>query len=156
VTEKYGKSIPGWVCKLFTDTCPICVGRLNNKKPTAGHRPILTSGFGARGQIDCIDLQSMPDGNFVYLLNYQDHGVKFMFSIPMTSKRSSAVAWALIEIFTTIGPPLILQSDNGREFSGVASSMPGKHVTFGDEVRLINEITVSLYICFITFSHLTI
>jgi hypothetical protein len=117
VKEKYGKSIPGWVCKLFTDTCPICVGRLNKKKPKAGHSPILTHGFGARGQIDCIDLQSMPDGNFVYLLNYQDHGVKFMFSIPMTSKRSAAVAWALLEIFTTCNcwREIILQAHGFRD-----------------------------------------
>lgn len=110
------------------------MSRLNKKKPPAGHRPILTHGFGARGQIDCIDFQSMPDGEFRYLLNYQDHGIKFVFSVPMTSKRSSAVAWALIEIFTIIGPPVILQSDNGKEFSGAASSMPGKHVHFADTV----------------------
>jgi hypothetical protein len=60
-----------------------------------------------------IDFQSMPDGDFVYIINYQDHGIKFVFSVPMTSKRASAVAGAFLEIFTVIGTPLILQSDNG-------------------------------------------
>lgn len=35
--------------------------------------------------------------------------------------QSSTVANALIDIFCTIGPPAILQPDNGREFSGIAS-----------------------------------
>ena len=50
-----------------------------------------------------------------------DHGQKFVMLIPLTSKRTSAVAVALLRIFTTIGAPSILQSDNGREFSGIAN-----------------------------------
>jgi hypothetical protein len=59
----------------------------------------------------------MPDGNFRFLLNYIDHGVKFPFSIPLTRKRTSCIAVALLEIFTVVGPPMILQSDNGNEFN---------------------------------------
>ena len=74
---------------------------------SAGHKPILTKGFGARGQVclptvcatasglaaaktcavpsvvavraqvDLIDFQSSPDGQFKFLLNYQDHGTKW-------------------------------------------------------------------------------
>jgi hypothetical protein len=62
-------------CKLFTDTCPICHPRTTVKKPTAGVKNIITPGFGVRGQVDLIDFQSMPDGKFVYLLNYIDHGI---------------------------------------------------------------------------------
>ena len=32
------------------------------------------------------------------------------------NKQASSVAEALIDIFTLMGPPAILQSDNGREF----------------------------------------
>lgn len=38
----------------------------------------------------------------------------------MKTKRVIEVAIALIKIFTTIGPPAILHSDNGREFSNIA------------------------------------
>ncbi len=62
----------------------------------------------------------MPNGNFCFLLNYIDHGVKFLFSIPLTRKRASCLAVALLEIFTVIGPPMILQSDNGNEFNTAA------------------------------------
>ena len=72
-------------CKMFTDTCPRCIEKLLRKKPTAGHQPILTRGLGSRVQIDLVDFQSMPDGNFKFLLDYYDHGTKIGVSVPMTS-----------------------------------------------------------------------
>ena len=42
----------------------------------AGHQPIITLGFGSRGQLDLIDMQSMPDGAFKWIMNYTDHGIK--------------------------------------------------------------------------------
>lgn len=111
---------PRPVCKLFTDTCPRCIERQQRNRPTAGLRPIITRGFNVRGQVDLIDFQSMPDGNFRFLLNYIDHGIKFLFSVPIIAKRASCIALALFEIFTIIGPPMILQSDNGSEFHRAA------------------------------------
>jgi hypothetical protein len=120
---RVGQSIHniGRVCtKLFTRTCPICIQRETRLRPTPGIKPIVTCGLGTRGKVDLIDFQSMPNGDFRFLLNYLDHGVKFLFSIPLKRKRASCVAIALLEIFTVIGPPMILQSDNGKEFSGAA------------------------------------
>lgn len=50
-----------------------------------------------------------------------------------------AVAFALLDIFTMIGAPAILQSDNGREFSGAAGR---KSVQLSDEflAEVITEI----------------
>ena len=120
VKEKFGKSIPIWVQKIFTNTCPRCIEKLERKIPTAGHQPILTRGFGTRGQVDLIDFQSMPDGPFTFLMNYQDHGVKLLLSKAIIRKTAICVAWGLVEFFTLIGPPSILQADNGREFNGAA------------------------------------
>jgi hypothetical protein len=53
-------------------------------------------------------------------MNYIDHGVKFLFSVPLTHKHASCIAIALLEIFTVIGPPMILQLDNGNEFNTAA------------------------------------
>jgi hypothetical protein len=86
---RIGQSIHniGRVCtKLFTRTCPICIQRETRLWPTPGIKPIVTRGLGTRGQIDLIDFQSMPNGEFRFLLNYLDHGVKFLFSIPLTRK----------------------------------------------------------------------
>jgi hypothetical protein len=62
----------------------------------------------------------MPDGAFCFLMNYINHSVKFLFSIPLTRKRASCITLALLEIFTVLGPPMILQLDNGNEIKTMA------------------------------------
>jgi hypothetical protein len=62
----------------------------------------------------------MPGGLFRFLLNYIDHKVKFLFTIPIVHKTASCIAIDLLQIFTMIGLPMILQSDNGVEFHGAA------------------------------------
>jgi hypothetical protein len=114
------KNIGCKLCKMFTDMCSICITRMKRNRPVTGIKPIITHAFGTRGQVDLIDFQSMPNGNFSFLLNYIDHGVKFLFSIPLTPKHASCIAVGLLEIFTVVGPPMILQSDNGNEFNTVA------------------------------------
>ena len=74
--SKASSNITRAVTQLFTDTCCRCIEQIKRKKPTAGHQPILTYGFGARGQVDMVDMQSMPDGVFKFLLDYTDHGNK--------------------------------------------------------------------------------
>jgi hypothetical protein len=114
------KNIGGKLCKMFANMCPICITQMKHNWPVAGIKPIITHGFGTRGQVGLIDFQSMPDGNFRFLLNYNDHGVKFLFSIPLTGKHASCIAIALLEIFTVVGQPMILQLDNRNEFNTVA------------------------------------
>ena len=69
-----------------------------------------------RGQVDLIDFQSCKDGEFTFLMNFQDHGTKFLHLRPLKSKHAANVAEELSKIFFTFGAPRILQSDNGREF----------------------------------------
>jgi hypothetical protein len=73
-----------------------------------------------RGQVDLVDYQAVPDGNYKYLLTYVDHGTKFAYVRALRSKRAAEIGFTLFDIFTTIGPPSILQADNGREFFGAA------------------------------------
>jgi len=49
-----------------------------------------------------------------------DHSVKFVLSIPIVQMTGSSIAVALLPIFTVLGPPMILQSDNGSEFYDAA------------------------------------
>jgi hypothetical protein len=132
VRDKHG-NVTREVCKLFTDVCPHCIGFSVRKRPTAGIQPIVTLGMCVRGQTDIIDFQSMPDGAFKFLLNYIDHGVKKLTCIPITSKRASCVAFALFTIFTETGPPSILQTDNGGEFSNHAHDHVGRRLVLEDE-----------------------
>ena len=66
--------------------------------------------------MDLIDFQTLPDGDFKRLLVYQDHFYKFIQLRRLRAKSSVEVSKALIDIFTIIGVPVILQSENGREF----------------------------------------
>ena len=121
VCEKYSNVSKTWTL-LFTKTCPGCIERAPKPKPIAGLKNIITCGFGVRGQVDLIDFQSMPDGSFKYLLNYINHALKILFSVPIVAKRATCIAYALFNIFCQIGPPMILQADNGREFSSAATT----------------------------------
>ncbi|CAF1101659.1 unnamed protein product, partial [Brachionus calyciflorus] len=47
---------------------------------------------------------------------YQDHFTKFIALRPLKNKSAFDVAGGLIDILTIFGVPVILQSDNGREF----------------------------------------
>jgi hypothetical protein len=103
------KNIGRKLCKMFTGMCPICITQMKRNRPVVGIKPIITHSFGTRGQVDLIDFQCMPNGNFRFFLNYIDHGVKFLFSVPLTRKRASYIAIVLLEIFTVVEPPMILQ-----------------------------------------------
>ena len=80
-------------------------------------RPILTKNFGSRSQVDLVDMQAMKQGNYKWIMVYQDHLTKFCVLRPLTSKRAAEVAYQLLDIFLLLGAPEILQSDNGSEFT---------------------------------------
>ena len=67
--------------------------------------------------MDLIVLETNPDGDYKYILTYQDHFSKYMILRPLKNKKSEGVAAELVDIFYLLGAPLILQSDNGREFT---------------------------------------
>jgi hypothetical protein len=93
----------------------------------------VTDGFGVCGQADIIDFQSMPNGDFKYLLTYIDHGIKKLTCIPLANKQALCVAFALFTIFTEQGPQIILQTNNGGEFSGHANNYVGRRKLLDDK-----------------------
>lgn len=108
--------IPRFACEIFLDCCETC----NRRRPTIQQgvvrKPIVTKGFNSRAQVDLIDFQSTPDGEYSWLLNYQDHATKFLQLRPLKSKHAVNVAEELSKIFCTFGAPGKLQMDNGKEF----------------------------------------
>ena len=67
-------------------------------------------------------MSSKPDGDWKYILCYRDHGTKICFLRPLATKTVRSVAWALLDIFSVIAPPVRLQTDNGLEFSNIANA----------------------------------
>jgi hypothetical protein len=134
--EEQFENIGRELCKKFTSVCLICITQMKLNRPVPWIKPIITHCFGTQGQVDLIDFQSMPDGNFCFLINYVDHGVKFLFSIPLTCKHASCIAVALLEVFTVVGPPMFLHLDNGNEFNTAAMTRKQFDEFCGNLVRL--------------------
>lgn len=61
-------------------------------------------------------MQSESDGDYKFILNYQDHLTKFIVLRPLKTKTADEVSDVLLDIFCLLGAPYILHSDNGREF----------------------------------------
>ncbi|XP_066964221.1 KRAB-A domain-containing protein 2-like [Macrobrachium rosenbergii] len=104
--------------ELFKSLCQEC--QKKRKQPmTKGVvvKPILSSEFSSRGQVDLIDMQSMSCRTYKWIMVYQDHLTKFCVLRPLKSKRAAEVAFQLADIFLLLGAPVILQSDNGSEFT---------------------------------------
>ena len=103
---------------LFKSYCLVCQEKRKRPK-TQGVvvKPILSSEFNSRAQVDLIDMQSLPKGQFRWIMVYQCHLTKFVILRPLTSKRATEVAFQLLDIFLLFGAPAILQSDNGSEFT---------------------------------------
>ena len=56
-------------------------------------------------------MQSMRDGDFKFILHYEDHLTKFAVLRPLTSKLAAEVGFQLLDIFLLFGAPHILQSE---------------------------------------------
>lgn len=102
----------------FLKECQICHAKKSVQSSGFVVRPIVEKGYLKRGQVDLIDMQSRPDGEFKWILVFQDHFSKRVSLRSLRKKSGLEVAEALIEIFAETGAPRLLhsQSDNGREF----------------------------------------
>lgn len=117
VNKKYA-NVTRDVLNLFKEMCEEC--QLKKRKIASKGlvvKPLLIKDFNSRGQVDLVDMQSMRDGDFKFILHYQDHLTKFAVLRPLTSKLAAEVGFQLLDIFLLFGAPHILQSDNGREFT---------------------------------------
>lgn len=78
---------------------------------------MIFSEMNSRTQVDLIDMQSQADGEYRFIMVYQDHVTKFVQIRALKTKRAEEVTkHNIIYIFCIFGAPMILQSDNGREF----------------------------------------
>ena len=102
--------------KYFVESCSKCYLKKSKARKGIVVKPIVSNDFNSRCQIDLIDMQSQPDGEYKFILDYQDHLTKFCFLKPLKKKTKEEVAIEVLDIFCTIGAPGILHSDNGREF----------------------------------------
>jgi len=107
--SKYG-GITREAISIFISLCEPC--QLKRKQPKKGLvvKPILSNTMNSRCQVDLIDMQTQPDGDFKFIFVYQDHLTKFVQLRALKTKTAKEVAEKLYEIFMTFGAPHILQS----------------------------------------------
>ena len=110
--------------ELYINLCEPCQNKQKGVKKGAVVKPMFFSEFNSRCQVDLIDFQSHPDGEYKFIMVYQDHLTKFVVLRALKTKRAEEVAYKLVDIFTLLGAPTVLQSDNCREFANnVVSSL---------------------------------
>ena len=90
---------------IFLSLCETCQKKKKLGKKELVSKPILHTELNSRCQIDLIDMQSQPDAQFKFILNYQDHLTKFVLLRPLQTKRAEEVASHVFDIFLTFGAP---------------------------------------------------
>ena len=115
--QYYG--IPRQFVQEFCKRCPVCqLSQPQTTKPPL--KPILADNFMERIQIDLIDMQGSPDGEYKFIGHVADHFSKFHVLFPLKSKTAIEVAKMIEErVLAYLGTPSIFHSDNGREFVNV-------------------------------------
>jgi hypothetical protein len=85
---------------LFKELCEEC--QLKKRKVASKGlvvKSLLSKDLNCRGQVDLVDMQSLPDGDYTFIMHYQDHPTKFSVLKALTSKRAAEVGYQLLDIF---------------------------------------------------------
>ncbi len=85
--HQYYSNISQEMVKEYIDLCIIC-GTQEASRPSKMKllKPILSKPFNDRGQVDLIDMQSINDGEYNWILHYQDHLTKFTYLRALKNK----------------------------------------------------------------------
>ena len=118
----------------FCGACLTCATHRSFPNSLAA-RPIVASKFLSRVQVDLISFTFQPIGEYKYIYHVRDYFTRFSWARCLTSKRASEVAVFLYDIFTVFGAPIILQSNNGKEFT---ADIIAELLTLWPEVHIIN------------------
>ncbi|XP_029344265.1 SCAN domain-containing protein 3 isoform X1 [Acyrthosiphon pisum] len=109
----------------FLQMCEPCQKKQRSIKKAIFVKPIICTEFNSRCQVDLIEFQFI-DGKFKYIMIYQDNLTKFVVLRPLENKLIEEVASNLVDIFTLLGAPCIIQSVHGRDFSsGIVNCLRG-------------------------------
>ena len=57
--------------QLYVDMCEACALKKRKVSKSLVEKPIITNTMNSRCQVDLIDLQTQPDGDYKFILNYQ-------------------------------------------------------------------------------------
>ncbi|XP_014614543.1 PREDICTED: KRAB-A domain-containing protein 2-like [Polistes canadensis] len=101
---------------IYLSLCNFCQNKSITPKRNLVTGPVLHSTCFSRAQIDIIDMQLHNYNNYRFIMVHQDYQTKFVIIRALKTNQAEEVASHLLDIYTTFGIPIILQSGNGREF----------------------------------------
>ncbi|CAB3234185.1 unnamed protein product [Arctia plantaginis] len=108
--------IPKKAVEIFVQLCPVCNSKRSHYR-NEQVRLVTSRNLWAGGQFEMIDFQSCADGEYKWLLIYQNIGTKFITVRPLKSSSVTEIASELLTIFLTLGAPNTLKSDLGNDFN---------------------------------------
>ena len=68
--ERYA-NVTREVLQLYVDACEECQLKRKKVRKSLVVKPIISKAMNSRAQVDLIDMQSQPDGDFKWIMNYQ-------------------------------------------------------------------------------------
>ena len=90
-------------------------------------KPVTSHGVMDRVQMDLVDMQNSPVENngktFKYVIVVLDVFSRFIFLRALQSKASIEIADNVLQLFSDIGPPKRVQTDQGTEFKGAVKKI---------------------------------
>lgn len=91
---------------MYLKYCELCQMKQNCKKKFVS-RPTISSEI-SKHRVDLIDMQSQADGEYRFIMVYQNHVTKCVQIRALKTKRAEEVAKHIKEIFYIFGTFLIL------------------------------------------------
>ncbi|XP_060800680.1 KRAB-A domain-containing protein 2-like [Amyelois transitella] len=123
--------------EIYIALCPVCELKRSNQKNNAKLR---AASFNNSGQLELIDLQSMPDGEYHWLLKYQDCTTKFLYLRPLRTNEITEIASELVKIFLTSGSPGILISTNEQILNEVKIIWPDCNIKHENPIHSCRDL----------------
>ncbi|CAG8510634.1 22317_t:CDS:2 [Gigaspora margarita] len=118
---------------MYVAQCTQCCTRRNFPAPVI-EETIISKRFLRRVQVDIVSIKKYPDREYRYIAHLRDHFTRYSWTCQLRTKETAEVAAFLFSVFTVFGPPYILQSDNGREFTAQIIyellSLPTNHTPY--------------------------
>ncbi|KRY83583.1 KRAB-A domain-containing protein 2, partial [Trichinella zimbabwensis] len=71
-----------------TGSLPFVSHRARKLPKSLAVKPLVSTNLMSQAQVDLINFQTMPDGDYKYIMTYLNHFTKFCILSPLKSKRA--------------------------------------------------------------------
>jgi transposase InsO family protein len=119
----------------YVHSCTACLRHSIVKDRFHHHQPVVATGPNQHWIIDCMKMTKSHHG-YEWCLVIIDVFTGYVMLKPLMDQRATSIAKALWEVICILGPPKIIQSDNGTEF--VNQVISALYSLMGVERRLIS------------------